>query len=175
VLYEDPHWHRKAELGDHELHALLNRWRGWAQPESIPLRTRFDPVDSPRLLPWIIFEVLSAPPAFDARVRYIGSEIVHYFNGQNCTGMRVSELEPVFARRWSDVGGEVVTARGPIFFEGRPFMVDKAFALFEMLALPFSKSGETVDFWFWRWRDPKRAPESAGYAGVRLSCAPCFF
>ena len=146
-MHEDPHWHRKIELADRGLHNLLNQWQNWAQSEPIPLRIRFDPVDFPRLLPWIILcEVLSAPPAFDARVRYMGSEIVQNFNGQNCTGMRVSELEPVFARRWTDVGDKVVTARGAVFFEGRPFMVDKAFALFEMLALPLSKAGESIDF-----------------------------
>lgn len=147
MLDEDPRWHSKTVLHQPELCDLLERWRGWAQSGMLPLRAQFDPMEFPRVLPWMVLaEVLAAPPGFDARMRYIGSEIVHYFDSRNLTGARVSDLEPIYARRWSDVCEKVITARAPLFFEGRPFMVDKAFVLFEMLALPLSKGGQTVDF-----------------------------
>ena len=147
MLHEDPRWHSKGELEHPELLDLLKRWQEWARMESIPLRSRFDPVDFPRLLPWMILgEILADAPQFDARMRYVGSEIVHYFKSENLTGKLVSDLPPIFARRWSDVGKSVVTACSPQIFEGRPFMVDKAFVLFEMLTVPLSKSGHAVDF-----------------------------
>lgn len=143
---EDPRWHSKAALERPELANLLGAWRRWAAAESIPLRPQFDPVDFPRLLPWMVLaEVLSDAP-FDACIRYLGSEIVHYFNSGNLTGKRLSELDPVFVKRWSEVGEKVVAARAPQFFRGAPFMVDKSFAQFEMLALPLSKTGQAVDF-----------------------------
>ncbi|HEY1386048.1 MAG TPA: PAS domain-containing protein [Dongiaceae bacterium] len=147
MLHEDPRWHGKAALERPELLGLLKQWQGWAQQEAIPLRRRFDPVEFPKLLPWIILaEILNDRPMFDARFRYLGTEIVHNFNSENLTGTRLSDLEPIFVHRWSEVGQTVVAARAPQFFHGAPFMVNKAFLTLEMLALPLSKSGETVDF-----------------------------
>jgi hypothetical protein len=147
VLHEDPRWHGKTELERPELLGLLKQWQGWARLEPVPLRKRFDPVDFPKLLPWVILaEVLNDRPQFDARFRYLGTEIVYNFNSANLTGMRLSDLEPIFVRRWSEVGEKVVAARAPQVFHGAPFMVDKAFLKLEMLALPLSKSGDTVDF-----------------------------
>jgi hypothetical protein len=147
VVDEDPRWHSKAALVRPELINLLGKWHGWAAVESIPLRTQFDPIDFPRLLPWMVLtEVLVDSPRFDARIRYIGSEFGHYFNSENLTGTRLGDQEPTFVSRWSEVGEKVVAARAPQFFHGAPFMVDKAFAHFEMLALPLSKTGQAVDF-----------------------------
>jgi hypothetical protein len=147
VLHEDPRWHDKATLERPELLGLLKQWQGWACLEPLPLRKRFDPVDFPKLLPWIVLaEILHDRPQFDARFRYLGTEIVHNFKSANLTGTRVSDLEPIFARRWSEVGEKVVAVRAPQFFHGAPFLVDKAFLKLEMLALPLSKTGEKVDF-----------------------------
>ena len=147
VLHEDPRWHSKARLERPELIELLGKWQEWARVESIPLRPRFDPVDFPKLLPWVVLaEVLNDGPQFDAKFRYLGSEIVHNFKSANLTGKRLSDLEPVFVHRWSEVGEKVVATRAPQFFGGAPFMVDKAFLQLEMLALPLSKAGDAVDF-----------------------------
>jgi hypothetical protein len=147
VLHEDPRWHNKAALERPELLDLLKQWEGWARSEAIPLRPRFDPVDFPKLLPWMILaEVLVGRPAFDAKFRYMGSEIVHHFKSAHLTGTRISDLEPIFARRWSDVGEKVAAARAPQFFSGAPFMVEKPFLKLEMLALPLSRKGAGVDF-----------------------------
>jgi hypothetical protein len=147
MLHEDPRWHTKAALERPELLDLLRQWQGWAQTEAIPLRPRFDPVDFPQLLPWIILEeVLTGGASFDAKFRYMGSEIVHHFKSAHLTGTRISDLEPIFARRWSDVGAKVAEARAPQFFSGAPFMVEKPFLKLEMLALPLSKKGAGVDF-----------------------------
>ena len=147
MQYEDPRWHSAAAVERPELLELLKKWQDWARVESIPLRPQFDPIDFPRLLPWMVLaEVLPEASGFDARMRYIGSEFVHYFDSGNLTGKRLSDLDPIFARRWSEVGEKVVAARTPQFFHGAPFMVDKAFVQFEMLALPLSKAGQAVDF-----------------------------
>ena len=147
MLHEDPRWHSKTALERPELLALLEQWHGWAQVEPIPLRKRFDPVDFPKLLPWVILaEVLGDQPHFDARYRYLGTEIVHNFKSANLTGTRISDLAPIFARRWSEVCEKVIATRGPQFFRGAPFMVDKAFLKLEMLALPLSRAGDAVDF-----------------------------
>src|SRR5688572_27821383 len=94
----------------------------------------------------VLAEVLPEAPGFDARMRYIGSEFVHYFDSGNLTGRRLSDLEPTFTSRWSEVGEKVVAARAPQFFHGAPFMVNRPFVKFEMLALPLSKAGQAVDF-----------------------------
>jgi hypothetical protein len=146
-VQDEARWNSKTEVTSPLLLQLLEQWREWAQTGSLPLRARFDPVDFPRLLPWVILgEVLTDAAKFDARMRYIGSEIVHFFKSENLTGKLVSDLPPPYDRRWSEVGEKVVAARAPVFFEGRPFMVDTEFVPFEMLALPLSKAGEAVDF-----------------------------
>ena len=147
MAHEDPRWHSVAAVERPELLELLRKWHDWARVGSIPLRPQFDPIDFPRLLPLMVLaEVLREAPGFDARMRYIGSEFVHYFDSGNLTGKRLSDLDPVFVRRWSEVGEKVLAARTPQFFYGAPFLVDKSFARFEMLALPLSKAGQAVDF-----------------------------
>lgn len=130
-----------------ELRDLETTWRAWAETEPLPLRARFDPVDFPGLLPWIVLmEILPEVPEFDARMRYVGSEIVHYFDGEHMTGKTLSNLGAIYWDRWADVGRQVVEARGPCRFQGAPFMVDKAHVALELLALPLSRTGATVDF-----------------------------
>lgn len=86
VLPEDPRWHSKAALDRPELIGLLQQWHSWTGGGTIPLRSQFDPVDFPRLLPWMVLaEVLVEGPAFDARMRFIGSEFVQYFNSEKMT------------------------------------------------------------------------------------------
>jgi hypothetical protein len=164
MLHEDPHWHDKPELEQAALKDFLDSWQSWLDGlHAIPLRQSFDPIDFPRLLPWLIlFEVLPvnssggdpAPqgsslaegPAIDLGIRYIGSEIEHYFDSRNVTGRKMSEFGPTFLRRWTEVGAKVIAGRGPRFFHGAPFQVKKSFVAMEMLALPLSKKGRAVDF-----------------------------
>lgn len=148
MLHEDPHWHDTSEPKLETLRALAAAWRNWsAQEGAIPLRERFDPVDFPRLLPWVmLFEVVPGPPEMDLAIRYIGSEIEHYFDSRNVTGRRISEFGPIFLRRWAEVGNKVIAARAPRFFHGAPFQVSKSFVPMEMVALPLSKAGAGVDF-----------------------------
>jgi hypothetical protein len=71
---------------------------------------------------------------------------VHYFDSQNLTGKRLSDLDPVFVARWTEVGERVISARAPQFFAGAPYLVDRSWLRLEMLALPFSRDGQSVDF-----------------------------
>ena len=146
MVYEDPQWHTKPAPEDANIEAFLDRWKEWAQAESVPLRSRFDPIDFPRVLPWMVLaEVLSVIP-FDARLRYLGSEVVHYLDSAGLTGKRLSDLGRVFQDRWSAVGNLVLSTRRPCFFDGAPFMVDRSFMRLELAALPLSKDGSEVDF-----------------------------
>jgi hypothetical protein len=147
VIQENPRWHGKTTLEQGELRDLTATWCDWAKIEPLPLRERFDPIDFPKLLPWIVLmEILPEAPELDARIRYVGTEIVHYFNSDHITGKTLSDLGPIYWDRWADVGRQVVEARAPRYFQGAPFLVGKAHVDFEMLVLPLSKSGETVDF-----------------------------
>lgn len=147
MIQENPRWHGKATLDHAALRGLAATWQGWAKNAPVPMRERFDPVDFPKLLPWIVLaEILPEATGFDARVRYVGSEIVHYFNSEHITGQSLSDLGPVYWDRWADVGRQVVDSRAPRYFQGAPFMVGKAHVDFEMLVLPLSKSGAAVDF-----------------------------
>jgi hypothetical protein len=147
VIQENPLWQGKSTLDQGELRDLVATWRGWSAAAPLPLRERFDPIDFPKLLPWIVLmEILPEAAEFDARIRYVGTEIVHYFNSENITGKALSDLGPIYWKRWADVGRQVSDARAPLYFQGSPFMVGKAHVDFEMLVLPLSKTGETVDF-----------------------------
>ena len=146
-MQEESQWHSKAALEQPALIDLHRRWQDWAKAEAIPLRAQFDPVDFPRLLPWLVLaEFIAGAPTLDATLRYIGSEIVHYFDSQNLTGTRLSDLEPVFVARWTKVGEAVIEARAPQFFAGTPYLVDRSYLKLEMLALPLSREGHSVDF-----------------------------
>jgi hypothetical protein len=147
VLHDEARWNSKTELASPLLLQLLERWRDWAKTDSLPMRARFDPIDFPRLLPWVILaEILPEAPRFDARLRYLGSEIVHFFQSENLTGTLVSDLPTPYDQRWSDVGERAMAARGPLFLEGKPYQVDLSFVPFEILVLPLSKTGGSVDF-----------------------------
>ncbi len=153
MLQEDPDWHDKAALEQPALQPLLTAWQGWRDDaDKVPLRARFDPTEFPRLLPWLVlFEILPVEEAagttpMDLGIRYIGSEIEHYFDSRNTTGKRMSAFGPLFLRRWSAIGAKVVEARAPRFFDGAPFQVRKSFVGMEMLALPLSRDGAGVDF-----------------------------
>lgn len=143
MIGENPRWQGKATLDQDELRDLAATWRDWATAAPLPLRERFDPVDFPRLLPWVVLmEILPEAPEFDARIRYVGSEFVHYFNSEHITGKALSDLGPIYHDRWANVGKQVADARAPLYFQGSPFMVGKAHVDFEMLVLPLSKTGE---------------------------------
>ena len=93
MKHEDPRWRSAAAVERPELLELLKKWQDWAREESIPLRPRFDPIDFPRLLPlMVLVDVLSEAPGFHARMRYIGSEFVHYFDSGNLTGKNLLHL-----------------------------------------------------------------------------------
>jgi hypothetical protein len=147
VIQENPRWHGKAALERDALRDLTVIWQGWAKAGPLPLRDRFDPVDFPKLLPWLVLmEILPEVQELDARIRYVGSEIVHYFNSDHITGKTLSDLGPIYWDRWADVGRQVVEARAPRYFQGAPFLVGKSHVDFEMAVLPLSKRGKTVDF-----------------------------
>lgn len=147
MIQENPRWQVKATIDRDELRDLAATWNEWAKAHALPLRGRFDPVDFPKLLPWIVLmEALPEVAEFDARVRYVGTEIVNYFNSDHITGKSLSDLGPIYWDRWAEVGRQVTEARAPLCFQGSPFMVGKAHVNFEMLVLPLSKAGETVDF-----------------------------
>lgn len=147
VTQENPRWQSKAALERDALRDLTAVWQGWAKTAPLPLRDQFDPVDFPKLLPWIVLmEILPEAPELDARIRYVGTEIVHYFNSENITGKMLSDLGPIYWDRWADVGRQVSQARAPLCFQGAPFLVGKAHISLEMLVLPLSKTGKAVDF-----------------------------
>ncbi len=153
MLQEDPDWHDKPALEQPALQPLLAAWQVWrGSADKVPLRSRFDPAEFPRLLPWLVlFEILPAGEAagmapMDLGIRYIGSEVEHYFDSRNTTGKRMSAFGPLFLRRWSAIGAKVVETRAARFFDGAPFQVRKSFVGMEMLALPLSKDGAGVDF-----------------------------
>jgi hypothetical protein len=129
------------------LRTLNAYWWSIKPAEGLPGRQHFDPLDVPRLLPWIyLFDVVPQPDGGRRyRFRLIGTGLVSTF-GRDSTGSWLEELyDPEEAAR-ATVGLErVVSARCPI--EGALSLPtrEKKVMRFRRLVCPLAADGRTVD------------------------------
>jgi len=143
-------WKKKAGIESATLQNLETAWQGWTTEDGMPRRDRFDPMNFPDVLPWMILAELVDQPnearPYDMYFRYIGTEFARYFNAQSVTRMLLSEVGPPYTERWFAVADAVKKANAPRYFKGAPFGTGYDYIALEMLALPFAKEAGKVDF-----------------------------
>ena len=149
-MIEDPTFHPTTVLCDAGLMTLRDTWKSWQVGQLIPPRSAFDPIAFPRQLPLMkLTEVLREPNqirSYDVVIRYMGTGWTELFNAAHLTNTKISDLGPIYGERWFSFYDRVIAARAPVTVRGAPFGVDKEFLGFEMLGLPLSKTGDSVDY-----------------------------
>lgn len=131
---------------DDRLRALHRYWLSIRPTEgTLPGRKHFDPLDVPKLLPWLwLIDVQRAPLRF--RYRLIGTVHVDT-EGRNRTGQWLDEAHPHF--RNSLAHGQFVAAverREVAFYRGPPtYVVRKDYLSIERLVMPLAADGRDVD------------------------------
>lgn len=129
---------------DGKLRELRVYWLSKKPESSLPGRRDIDPLDIPRLMPYVaLVDILRDP--LDYRYRLTGTKFVEMI-GHDRTGMRARE---VFTGHLLDetvaLIGRLVESRAPLAFEGRLFWIDKAYYRFQTVILPLATDGKTVD------------------------------
>ena len=155
---EDPNLTIADEPAATALREMLAAWRRWPKEGRLPRRSAFDPVDFPRLLPWmLLFEYEPRPNRYreyDMLLRYIGSSFGDTLQSQGLTGTYISALPDPFPERWFPSFDRLRQDAKPIAVRGKPYLVDKTYLQFELLYLPLARN----------------APGDAGEVAFNLAC-----
>jgi len=115
-------------------------WRGKRDGETLPLRTQIDPVEMPRLLPYLmLIEVI------EGRMRYrlAGTQVVANA-GFDFKGRFLDELQ--FAKRdfYLSCYGEILESGTPVFGLDHWLYPDGRGGVSEFAMLPLSGDGRTI-------------------------------
>jgi hypothetical protein len=133
-----------AELSAPRLKEALLYWQGKRAGRAMPARRDFDPVEVPKLLPYVmLYDVLTAP--LDFRYRLIGTEARSLLS-QDYTGKRFSEVAGKGAGSviWDNCE-QVVRAKAP-FSRAPPYIgPEPHLRNCENLLMPFSEDGDAVN------------------------------
>jgi hypothetical protein len=129
---------------DAVLRALYDYWNKVRGTRKMPSRADIDPVEIPKLLPYIL--LWNATPGGGYTIRLVGEEVQRFF-GRNATGEAAgSDMTPRSAELMIGILDAVATERVPKFREGKAhWHQDKAYRDYEACFLPLSADGETVD------------------------------
>jgi hypothetical protein len=143
-LSEDPNLAITEEPAARTLREMLLAWRSWPKDGRLPRRSAFDPVDFPRLLPWmLLFEFeprLNRYRDYDPRFRYIGSAIADTLQSEGLTGTYLSALPDPFPERWFPGFDRLRSDAKPLAVRGKPYLIDKTYFRFELLYLPLARN-----------------------------------
>lgn len=146
---ENARWQETPEPHDRSLSRLRRRWQALHVEGAVPLTTSYDPQSVPELLPWtMLIDVENAANPyrhFDLRSRFIGSAVGQYFGVEGQQRLVMSEIGEPFAERWFDVVDRVLETRSGRSFSGAPYRTGFDFLHCELLVLPFSTDGTTID------------------------------
>jgi hypothetical protein len=127
-----------------ELQEMLTAWNSWPKDGRLPRRDAFDPVDFPRLLPWmLLFEIEARPNRhrdYDLLLRYIGTALGDTLQTQGLTGTYISDLPDPFPGRWFPSFDRLRQDARPLVVRGKPYLVDKTYLQFELLYLPLARN-----------------------------------
>jgi hypothetical protein len=131
-------------LLDSKLRELWVYWLSRRPENSLPGRRDIDPLDIPRLMPYVaLVDILRDP--LDYRYRLTGTKFVEMI-GHDRTGMRAREIftGPLLETTVALIG-RLIESGAPLAFEGRLFWIDKAYYRFQTLILPLAADGKMVD------------------------------
>lgn len=131
--------------GDPKVRALFAYWQSIRPGDRLPGRQHFDPVDVPRLLPYLML-IDVAQPGPRLRNRLLGTKIVEY-RGRDYTGRWFHDVFENFeATGLFAMYRRVVSTGRPVWHLGRPILHENAdYKTRELLCLPLARDGETVD------------------------------
>lgn len=124
--------------------AVFDYWQGKRAGRRMPARRNLDPLDIPRLLPWLMLtDVLRDP--LDFRYRLIGTEVAARAR-RDYTGCRFSELAHAgpSSQIWKD-RVQVVESRQPVFVTPPYTGGDEAVKTVSGIHMPLSDDDETVN------------------------------
>jgi hypothetical protein len=143
-LSEDPNLSIAEEPAARALREMLLVWRSWPRDGRLPRRNAFDPVDFPRLLPWMLLFEFEARPNryrdYDLLYRYIGTAFGETLQSQGLTGTYLSALPEPFPQRWFPGFDRLRRDAKPIAARGKPYLLDKTYMQFELLYLPLARN-----------------------------------
>lgn len=120
-------------------------WSDKRRDGRLPARADIDPIEIPRLLPYVVLsEVLRDP--FDIRYRLTGTQVVQ-MNNLDLTGKRLNDgiHQPEWQDYWRRVYRDVVETGQPTFGADSYEYRDRSYAHFEWCLLPLAADGATVD------------------------------
>ena len=127
-----------------ELKQLYAYWDGRRNGRTMPSRADIDPLDIPRLLPFVVLvDVLNDPR--DYQYRLVGTDVTESI-GVDFTGTRLSESnsKKVFERIWVDYD-RAADEHQPVYTEDRVAWQGREFLRYKRIALPLSDDGEQVN------------------------------
>jgi hypothetical protein len=141
---EDPNLSIVEEPAARTLREMLAAWQAWPKDGRLPRRSAFDPVDFPRLLPWmLLFEVEARPNRhrdYDMLFRTVGSSFSETLQAAGLTGTYLSDLPDPYPERWFPGFDRLRDGRKPIAVRGKPYLLDKTYLQFELLYLPLARN-----------------------------------
>lgn len=141
MAIEDPVWLARASPA---VKAMYAYWKSKCQGDRLPRRADIDPLDFPRLLPYItLVEVVADERRYVYRL--VGTKEVEV-RGRDPTGKSV--LDGFFGPSLDDALScyDTVVATSRPFYDDAPYVTpDRRYSDDETLFLPFSEDGETVN------------------------------
>lgn len=120
-------------------------WHGKKQGRRLPARANIDPLEIPRLLPYLVLSDVLRDP-FDIRFRLAGTQVVA-MNNFDLTGKRLNEgiRQPAWRDYWLRIYRRVVESGEPAFGADCYEYRDRSHVDLEWCLLPLAADGETVD------------------------------
>lgn len=143
------YWQEKPRPQAVTLQRLAARWQEQRGDAALPASHHSQLRDDPDLVPWVMLVAIEPQPnsfrPYDLRNRFIGYEAAQYFGVEEGLERLLSELGSPFAERWFDVVDRILATKAPGCFQGSPHLTGYDFTHFEMLVLPYSRDGATID------------------------------
>jgi hypothetical protein len=106
-------WIIDAErITSERIHALHRYWRGKCGSAGVPMRSSIDPLEIPRLLPYVALAEIETP--FRVRYRLVGTKVAES-NGSDFTGRYMDECGFAVEALLRDCYQRLVATRAPVF------------------------------------------------------------
>lgn len=133
-----------SDIGSERLRDLYAYWRSKIAGDRLPARADIDPLDIPKLLPFLfLVDVERDPQRF--RFRLVGTQICTWA-GRDMTGFYTDDEH--YGERGPDISreyGEVVRRRQAMYCEQKARRPERDFMFYEKLVLPLSGDGVLID------------------------------